>query len=202
MDETPTILRLSIDGRWTADEMARSFRSLNNLYNLRLAVQIVEDQAREFERLYRRGPYPPFDWLYDFPVRFSAPRLFDASRNELRDIISVVDPEDQLLVRRVEYASPGFKDLLGLGEVIKQLGKFVGDIVRMPQESQMRRERIKKMQIDNARRFVRLRLESAEADRRIRHLTKLAASESGPLIELAEDGKLLSAEVLPEGGPE
>jgi hypothetical protein len=206
MDETPRILRLEIDGQWTADEMAKSFRSLNNLYNLRLAIQIVEDRARDLDRYYRRHNYPPIDFLFDPVLRLQLfppyARLLDAGPRELRDIISAVDSDDELRIRRVRYGSKGHKDLLGIGAIIEQLRKLVGDIVRMPQEYQARREQIKKMQIENARDFVRLRVESAEADRQIRNLAKLAATESLPLIDLADQGKLLGAELISEENDE
>jgi hypothetical protein len=64
---------------------------------------------------------------------FSAPREVDDFRLRLLQENSLaVAPEAQLEIESISMASPGWIDLRGLGEPIKQLGKLIERLVRLP----------------------------------------------------------------------
>src|SRR6185295_12609251 len=154
-----------IAGQWTADEMATSFRSLHDLYNLRLVLQIVEEDERELDKYYfrmmemmpsprrlRRG-YPFLPFLLSGMLPYSSVR---ANADDLEQLVKAIYPGEELRVRRIEFASPGLKDLVGLGEIVKQLRQFVQFLITLPQEHQRRRAEIDAARIENARKFAQL----------------------------------------------
>jgi hypothetical protein len=52
MDESREFVRLELDGRRSAEEMGRALIRLWELYNLRLFLELLREEAREFERYY------------------------------------------------------------------------------------------------------------------------------------------------------
>jgi hypothetical protein len=87
------LMRLQIGGRWTAEDMAILLRDCSSLYDIRLALSF---EPRLLRYRYSFGPEPWREWLSEAP---GAP----------------------LEVRRIEYASPGYIDLRGVGDAIEQL---------------------------------------------------------------------------------
>ena len=74
-------LRLSIENRWTAREMAASFDEINFLYNLRLHLDSIEDTAPYWDEMYdflppfrrltkKQGYKTPF-YLFHGPVSYT-----------------------------------------------------------------------------------------------------------------------------------
>lgn len=61
MERSVQILRLELEGKWSADELGEALVSISNLYDLRFFLELLhedqEDWVRFYEELMR---FPPF----------------------------------------------------------------------------------------------------------------------------------------------
>jgi hypothetical protein len=134
MDESVKVLRIEIDGRWSVEDMVRSFSSLQDLYNLRLIIQVTHEDLRDFDSFYDEIiHFPPFRlskkrrmFYQRFFVNpyFSTPTISLKSK-DLRKLSTLLYPQEQLKVSRIEYNSPGIKDIAGLGEIVGHVKDFI-----------------------------------------------------------------------------
>jgi hypothetical protein len=218
MDESKQIFRLKIDGKWTADDMARSFSHLRDLYNFRLMTRIIFEDQRQFDRMFldyfEPSPYRRryFRRLWLSSISHSTVPL---SSDQLSDLASQVFPDEQLQVNRVKYGSEGFKDFAGIGEVVKQLKEllmFWLDRKHRREENLLKNEKLQVetdgLRIQNARAFAALRQESVEADQRERldgilreDLEKRRSitwvdERQGTFIQLIDQGKITGVEIV------
>jgi hypothetical protein len=63
-------LRIEIDGSWSAEDFARMFASVNDIYSVFALVKVERDSAEEMERYFRE-----FEEYYPFPLRRLPRRL-------------------------------------------------------------------------------------------------------------------------------
>jgi hypothetical protein len=63
-------LRVEIDGSWSAEDFARMFTSVNDIYGVFALVKVERDSAEEIERYFRE-----FEEYYPFPLRRLPRRL-------------------------------------------------------------------------------------------------------------------------------
>lgn len=128
------MLRIDIDGRWSAADFSNFFESVDELYSL-LALIDIE----------RFGSYEAGDLLYEWSGRFSGPGkrpdrrwlryaqllaslnstpLITPSNREERALLLAYEGE-QLSVRRCHFASPGSIDLAGIGAALGHLKDII-----------------------------------------------------------------------------
>jgi uncharacterized membrane protein YgcG len=158
MDRTPRVLRFTIDGRWTAEEMAAFISSVNDLYNVSLIQRVAAEDMPRWERaIYGRVVHGPPDFLPFIPHLIPPPDVL------ISRLSSLVMPDEKLQLRKIEFASPGFMDLAGLGQVIGHVKDFVIYIIEriFPPEAKTLandEQRLKNdaLRIHNAREFVSL----------------------------------------------
>lgn len=120
------MLRVEIAGRWSARDFADYYESIDALYCLFAVVSIEKDSARDFEQFYR-------DFLEFYPGPNSSRRYryflgmqrglggfghtpIDPSK--FREAAALLHADEQLTVRRCEYASPGATDFTGIGQAL------------------------------------------------------------------------------------
>ena len=131
-------LRIEIDGSWSAEDFARMFASVNDIYSVFALVKVERDSAEEMERYFRE-----FEEYYPFPLRRLPRRLrgrfalqqsmFGVSLTKLIDGANLtrsfesLENDERLMVRRCTYASPGVTDFTGLGQA---LGGSSGSVVK------------------------------------------------------------------------
>lgn len=167
MKESIEIIRFEIDGRWTAAEMAKSLIHLEDLYNLRFVLQVVHEDWHDWEHFYYELMHFP-SFRRSLKRRMLHPALFAGlyptiptiplEPRELSQISNLLYPQEQLEIRRIEYGSPGFKDLAGLGEIVGHIKDFVLAII---EHCSLR----KKRNLENEERELKneqLRIENAE----------------------------------------
>jgi len=99
------ILRLHIDGRWTAAEMAAEFSALDYLYNIASIIDPLlslpggSDAPFASEISSRRSPYRQF--------------VLEYLTNENLHPMLLLAIHERCTIRRLEFASPGVQDFLG-----------------------------------------------------------------------------------------
>ncbi len=210
MDDRQLTLRVSIEGNWTADDMAQSFASIRDLYLMRLAIEALAEQAREADA-YLREPFP-----MPYPLR-RAMRLFAVGGmagwieappldvNRLSRLCDVLAPGLQLQARRIEYASPGIKDLVGAGEVVGHIKDFIVFLVEHLRsrkarqlENEEHRLRNDAMRLENAHRFIAMKREFDLTPSEMRRLQMWVDDRQQPLAALVTDGKIRGATILEE----
>jgi hypothetical protein len=204
MDTTNQIMRLDIGGRWTASEMANSIREIEFLYGLRLYLNAVEDAEPYLDKMFH---FPPFrDWRKRLGVSYPYPFImphgqFLFTPEELQRYTSIYFPKHVLTIRRIDYASPGIKDFLGIGEVLKQVREFVQFVIELYTNREQRNLQNNAQRIENARKFVQLRLESARADAEIdsienNGLAGLVDHGTQTILRLVEEKKITASVML------
>src|SRR5262245_14022291 len=114
--------------------MARSLLHVQDLYNLRLVIQVAFEDWRDLERFYDElMHFPPFRRgkrrRLIYPAMFGNPYqmipTIPLASQDLTRISGFLYPQEKLEVRRIQYGSEGFKDLAGLGEIVGHIKDFV-----------------------------------------------------------------------------
>jgi hypothetical protein len=210
MDETRRIIRIELDGRWSADELGRTLLCLSELYDLRLFLEILNEDQRDIERvfpelmdflpprhrwrrrLFRSGPY---SWA--FLVAGAVPPALDTT--QLQRLPDFFEPDERLEVRRVSYASPGSLDLAGIGAVVEHVKDFVLKLIERRDNKRQRtlsEERASlendRLRIENARRFVALGKDLGYSDAELRRLVAHVDERQEVLARLVDQQKLRS----------
>jgi hypothetical protein len=214
MNESTEIIRLEIDGRWSVSEMSRSLAHLEDLYNLRLILETMQDEWRDWEKFnmefmhfppfrksFKRRMMSPFPFVYPFlqtPVIPLAP-------DELSKLSRMVFPNEQFEVRKIEYGSPGFKDLAGVGEITGHLKDFLVVLLdrwlnrkqRKLQDDE-REIRNEGLRIENARQFVQLAKDAGYSEQDLRGLIRFVDDRQETFIHLIENSKIRKVYLLSE----
>jgi hypothetical protein len=112
----------------------------------------------------------------------------------------LLEPEEQLYVKQIQYSSPGFADFAGLAAVLVPLLPFLVKLIELATTRERRRQEDKKIRIENARALVGLAGDLRDlglSTIEIRKIINSVDSQQGKLLELAEQGKIQKVE-LPE----
>jgi hypothetical protein len=206
MADEPTRLRLNIDGHWSATDMSACFQATNDLYSLRTALTLLEDDWREaqyfFERFYlRRGPsrIPPFMFR-----RLGGAQFFPnagASLQSPDQLVELLEPEERLQVEAVYYGSEGFKDLTGIGTAVGHLKDLIIKLIdvgvsrhRRPIEEEGLRLDNEAKRLKNARDYLALAKEAGYSEAEIRQMVLWSDKRQVTLVALAEQGKLVGVD--------
>lgn len=211
MNTEERIMRCEIEGSWTAKDMAESLLSFRDLYSLRLGLEVVAEDQRDLEEMFfEMRHFPPF--RRRLKTRRLHPLLFESllagyslSTGDPVRIANLIYPHEELKVRRIEYSSPGFKDLAGFGEIIGHIKDFSLKLIEhfsnkrsrdlKDDEQELRNQSLR---IQNAREFVSLARECGFDEPQIRELVHLVDGKQEPLIRLIESGKLQRVQMLDE----
>ncbi len=214
MNESTEVLRIEIDGRWSVSEMSRSLAHLEDLYNLRLVLEVMHEEWRDWEEFYMEfRHFPPFrksmkrrmlnPILFTYP--FSPVPTIPLVPEELSRLSRLVYPNEQFQVQRIEYASPGLKDLVGLGEITGHVKDFIIALLdrwlnrrQRKLENDERVLRNDQLRIENARQFVQLAREVGYSDQELRTLIRWVDDRQETFIHLIEEGKIKKAYLLSE----
>ena len=205
-------MRVNIGGRWRAEDMANSLLAVRDLYNLRLVLQIMREDARDMEEFWHEmRHFPPFrrgmKHRRFHPMMLQMPFLQSPSipldSDQLASLADFILPKEELIVSRIEYASPGFKDLTGIGEVVGHVKDFVIRVIELVCERGKRRldnekssVEIEGMRIENAKRFVALAKDCGYTEAELRRMTRWVDDRQETIIILVQSGKIQSAHML------
>jgi hypothetical protein len=213
MNTEERIMRLHIDGSWTAKDMADSLFSMRELYNIRLGLQVVHEEYRDFDEFFfELRHFPPF--TRRFKRRYLNPFLFQAlttayfqTTADPGQMSRLIYPDEELKVRRIEYSSPGYKDLAGFGEIVGHLKDFILKIIehfssRRGRNLEDEEQELKNqaLRIQNARDFVSLAKECGFEESEVRRLVYLVDEKQTSLVRLVGEGKIQKVLMLDEAG--
>lgn len=211
MDRSREFMRLEIEGRWSAEEFGRCFFALAQLYNLRMYLELLREEAHDLERLYFR--------FFEFGPRSDSPRSRRIARllrnglgpwaigtrtilpfwhdEQIERLSDLIEPDERLDVRQVSYASPGAADLGGIGAVIGHLKEFILALIErrdskrhrdlMDDRAEIENER---MRIENAKQFVALARDLGYSETEARQVTLAVDRRQETLIQLIDQRKI------------
>jgi hypothetical protein len=120
------------------------------------------------------------------------------------ELTKLLYPEEQLQVTRVQYGSPGFKDLTGAAEIVGHVKDFLLHIFDYCGNSRARHIkddegelRNTALRIANVRQYVQLGRELGYGDAELRELARYADDRQETFVGLIESGKLTAVQMLP-----
>jgi hypothetical protein len=173
-------LHIEIAGRWSADDMAIFLHDLSVMYDIRRALDIEPDLLRYIRR-YGQPPFPwgPEPWWRWLPG----------------------PPGSGLEIRRIMYSSPGYIDLKGLGEAVKQIRLLIEGLISFHEtrrearlKNDSREQDVQAKMIENARDFLRLKTEAREQgfddDGAVRQLAAAIEDSQERTLRLIERGNI------------
>jgi hypothetical protein len=168
------MLNLSIDRSWEPQDFIEVIQSIESMY-----YKISSPIERRFRRhlslaeefyLIEGGlsGVMPFGNRLDL-VNL---RLLERARYKAR-------PYERLFVRRIEYASPGGIDFMGIGKVVEVIANSIGRMKVYWDDAHIRRERDAQMSLETLRK----RVELDEAQESLRSIQIRNAREALELLE-------------------
>ncbi len=168
------MLQLRIDRSWEPQDFIEVIQSIESMYY---------KLSSPFERRFR--PYPFFEdelFLIEGGMSGVMPfgnrldlanlRLLERARYEARSY-------ERLFVRRIEYASPGGIDFMGIGKVVEVMANSIGRMKVYWDEAHLRRERDAQMSLETSRKRI-------ELDKEQENLRSIQIRNAREALELLE----------------
>lgn len=128
------MLRVNIDGRWSAADFSKFFGSVDDLYSLLALIDIEKLESYEAGEFFYEwsGRFLPQSkrsdrrWLRyaQLLTSLDSTPLITPSNREERALLLAYEGE-QLSVRRCHFASPGSIDLAGIGAALGHLKDII-----------------------------------------------------------------------------
>ncbi len=207
MDKTSYVLRLEIAGAWSAFDFGQLLSDISELYSLRLLFEILQDDYRELDRFaYEISPFPSarrrllYRYLAGLPTGFGfAGALFPIDEQGLSRLSELLDQNERITIRELQYASPGFADLTGIGTAARSVFDFIRWVVEFRDAKASRahddeRKSLENdaMRIRNARDFLAGVRELGTTETEFRRLVHLVDAKQEALLRAVEDGRLVN----------
>ncbi len=187
------IIRINISDDWSASDMATFLHELDFLYNLGLRIVAVAT-SNETERQIEM-------W---------------AERSLLAHHIKTHHPQAELEVCQIQYSSPGFTDLAGVGTVVGHVKDFLFRLIdyrvhsrrrsleddhlaaqntKIQLENEAIRLKNAQLQMENARQFLELAKANGFSEDEIQKLMQPVTGVQETLVRLVSDGRIESVEL-------
>lgn len=134
-----SILRVNIDGNWSAREFNVLFNSLDNLYKIFVFINIQEKKTfrlglgflmSEFygnilnieNRLYQKLEFTSVEINQETVKDFIAEEI---NFEKYRDLTGEDNEPYALEIREIKFSSPGWSDFCGFAEILSKLGDLI-----------------------------------------------------------------------------
>jgi hypothetical protein len=206
-------LRIEIDGSWSAEDFARMFASVNDIYSVFALVKVERDSAEEMERYFRE-----FEEYYPFPLRRLPRRLrgrfalqqsmFGVSLTKLIDGANLarsfesLENDERLMVRRCTYASPGVTDFTGLGQALGHLKDVIIKLIDVKTASRERNirnqileEELQAAALKNVREKIAILKELGYTEADLRSTVAALSPSVLTLEKFVDRGMIMSAQI-------
>ncbi len=212
MNETTGIIRFELDGSWSVAELGKSLAHLDDLYNLRLMLQVIHEDWHDWEKMYFEFMhFPPFRRILKRGILHPSmipltglyagvPGIPLEPRN-LSRISNLIYPDEQLQVRQIKYSSPGFVDLAGIGAIVGHIKDFILAIIpsvrkKRQLENKKLEEEIQGIRIENALKFVQLAKDLGYTGSELRELINWVDERQETFIQLADKRKIREVSLM------
>lgn len=185
------MMRLKIDGYWEPRDFIETFEAIESLYCITLTNRERYLLDVDHYRFYGGDDMRllPYDAYLDATNRW----MLDRARRTMPD-------RARLYVERIEFASPGGIDFAGVGKATEALDRLVGRLISFFTERRLRREKdvqagieseilrqnLLALKIDNARRILDLRRDFPGEE----HLIALAVRDQDKIADRIAQGQI------------
>ncbi|SHJ05258.1 hypothetical protein [Pseudozobellia thermophila] len=199
-------ITIEIDGKWKARNVIDFFSSIQNLYDYYSCFLILSD-FKEYSKSEKEK------WYEDqiicighinqtfvgksttFIDRKNKFYFFDKDMDDSHDLkLALIEP---LFLKKFSYASPGFKDLIGAGEVIGHLKDFCFKIIdifitKNKRKNEDRKEKLENeiLEIERNRQFAKLLEEVGFEKEEIKKVILSEYKNALPIVKLIQEGKI------------
>ncbi|MCW1149130.1 hypothetical protein [Flavobacterium lacisediminis] len=125
------VLRIYVDGKWNSTEFSNLFESFSLLYQLLIELDKIQTDESQY---YLNVPDSQLSksllningQLYkklNFPEAYENEKKFEGMFMSPLQYLSELEREviEDLEIKEIKYASPGFTDFAGIGKIIEQL---------------------------------------------------------------------------------
>lgn len=149
-----------------------------------------EWSAEEFSKFFASLQSLSYYWIADMEYRFAPPRASERSIGRLRQ------HNAQLMVKRIEFASPGFTDLAGFGAILSEIRQFVEFLITHVSQTKDRRQarELKDLEILKEKIALANQLERSDLQHSVAKL--IEAKDVDALIEAVAHGRLVGSEIF------
>jgi len=214
MNTEPQSLRLEMDGSWECPDLGRMCLHIEDIYNLRLVLQFMLEDVKEWQDELRENP--DFFFLrrkmaralrigaYS-PITEAIPLSTLLDPLQLRRLAAILGSSGPLRIRRIEYASPGFTDLTGVGQIVGHLKDFLVQLIEICRpssreqrqlENRQREVDIRQREISNAREVVALAKDIGLSETEIQRMVLWMDDRQETFIQLINEGKLTGVRLI------
>lgn len=198
-DTARRALHLDLSSSWTAEELGQALVAISGLYDLRSYLADVKRAhiPMQFGILSLREPRSALS-----RVSLPPPTIDKVSLSRWK---GTLPEEAKLQLKRIQYASPGTVDLVGLGAIVGHIKEFVQDLINRYGAKRQRALQEEKVEIDNqsarlknAKDFVGILKELGSSDFERRSVFERVIQKKEVLDGLIEAGNLIAVESRPE----
>lgn len=190
------IIRINLSDDWSASDMATFLHELDFLYNLGIRI-VAAATSNETERQVEM-------WT---------------ERSLLAQHIKTYHPQTELEVCQIQYSSPGFTDLAGVGTIVGHIKDFLFRLIdyrvhsrrRNLEDDQLAAQNAKinleneairlknaQLQLETTRQFLELAKANGFTEEEIQKLIQPVESVQNTLIQFVSDGRIESVELRDE----
>lgn len=185
------MLHIDIDGAWEPADFIDVLESVESMYFKCLSLE--------------EHPYLLPHWPFAIaPFNRIASEHIDTVNRQLLDFARyTADAETRIGVRRINYASPGSIDLIGVGRAFEAIARTVERIIRFYEERGIRREKVlqeqiateqkretlRSLQIKNAREILKLQRDYPRSAKEL--LLPLLVRDQERISERVAEGKIV-----------
>lgn len=203
-----TTIRIHIKGSWSAKDFSEYFSAINHIYSIFSVVNIERNSLRDWENYYEE-----FDFMFDKMMRSSRRfrhflafqraatpgfvHLIDASNMERS--FEMLESSECLQVRQLNFASPGYTDLSGLGKAMEHVKDLILKLIdiRLGSEerrinNEIREEDRKAAALKNLKEQISILKELGYSESEIRAIVATSATPIDNLLAYADRGMITS----------
>jgi len=167
----PRIIRFSIDGNWSTEDMGEFCLALDDLYMLLTALETTMTRSPSGARSKFKGDI----------------------RRHSRWLRECNPGSPFLQIIKVRYGSPGFQDVAGIGIIVGHLKDFILKIIENVSGRKRRQLIDKQLEIENARKFLQLADDYNLTDEEVAFLIEAVNERQRTIARLVGQKKLLGA---------
>lgn len=209
-------IKLHLDGRLDAWDFGRLIQICNDLYNLHVYAHSFSEVPL-FQEIMRDWPSP-----FDFDRTLFRKRLFygpdddvltsiTSVMNDFREKFDTMDGRPRLMpalqVARIQYASPGFTDLAGVGVIVGHIKDFFLTLIEHALNRRQRQSLAEKADLENEllkievlHKAVEVLRESGFSKNEIKSVVQSLDDRADDVQKLAFAGKLVGVTLLDNAG--
>jgi uncharacterized membrane-anchored protein YhcB (DUF1043 family) len=157
-------------------------------------------------------PLPPRRKRHYPPPRVISPaiHLLIINPADPTEALRFLEPDEQLHVERIQFASPGFTDLAGLGTIVGHVTDFLFRLIELcttgkrrqleDEKRELENEQTElenqKKRIENVRQFVSVARELGYTNADMRPIIRTISDKQAKLLPLIEQGKISGVRVM------